>query len=196
MRTLDRMRVAYWLWRGRAALKAGRVVKAEEMAEMIEEIAPGKPPAIEFRKRVQKESLAQARRLAMEHPEQAEAHGDHARALLHGKRFREAADEVRRGLRLLTAGAKGELLRYEMLQIAGEIAFERGRFRRSLDLFTRGEEPGFAMAGIHYYRGLCLRALGDAAACRREFTPLVQKAHWAVPMRHRELIEERSKPKN
>jgi len=140
---------------------------------------------------VQQAALARGKRLIEEDPESVEARGDYARALLAEERYDEAYEQAQAGLRLIAANAKAAVFEKEMLQIAGEAAFERGLFAESLELFRKGEEPGFAMASIHYYRGLCHLALGDRAGCRREFESLVRQAHWAVGIRHAELAQRR-----
>ena len=194
MRLIDRVRSALWFWRARRALKAGKVEKAGMLTEMIEEIAPGHPGLPDFRREVQEATLGIARQHVKEAPNEPEWRGDYARALMVEKRYEQAAAQARQGLRLLRGHAKQKLLGAEMLQIAAEAEHHLGHHQRALDLFSRGAEPGFAMMGIHYARALCHLGLGDLQACRRELTPLVQKAHWAVGMRYQEMIDQRGSP--
>lgn len=191
MRQLDRLSLAWWLWRGRAALKAGRVQKAERIVEIVEELAPAARATVEFAKQAQAASLAWAKRKVEEYPERAEPRGDYARALLGEGRIDEATRQVEEGMRLIGNDKAAAGLREEMLMVSAEIAFEQGRFERALGLFDQAAAPGFTMPAVHYYRGLCRIGLGDKAGGLTELVELVRLAHWAVPMRHRELIEER-----
>jgi tetratricopeptide (TPR) repeat protein len=184
--------MAMWFWRARRALKAGRVDAAAVFIEMIEEVAPAHPGLEAFRKEALDAALNLARQRAREDPENPEWRGDLARALTEGEQYEEASEQVRAGLRLLEHDDRGPLLRAEMLQIAGEIEYHLGHYERCLDLMTRGEEPGFAMGGIHYCRGLAWLALGDRRACRREFVPLVGQAHWVVGWRYQEFLRKRA----
>ena len=191
MRILDRLHAALWLWRAAAALKAGKLQKAMERTEIVEEIAPSHPGLKALRGEVMAALLARSERQVKEQPDEPEWRGDYARALMDQKRFQDAAAQVRVGLRLLKDDPRSDVLLPEMLQIAGQVAYNCGEYARAIDLLTRGQEPGFAMASVHYCRGLSYLAMGDRTACRREFTPLVQQAHWAVPMRYQEFLQER-----
>jgi len=187
LRLIDRLHATYWFWRARRALKAGDPEKAALFADMIEEIVPGHGGLESFREEVHTAAIGLARQRVREEPNNPEWRGDFSRALLEENRLDEAAEQVRRGLRLLQNDKRRELLQPEMLLIAGEIEYNRGHYRRAIDLLDRGAEPGFGMAAIHYYRGLCHLALRDRRACRREFTALVNTAYWIVGIRHQEL---------
>lgn len=191
MRALERMRLAYYLWRARAALKAGRVEAAEGFHEMMEEVVPGTQAATEFGAKLREAALARAARLVEEDPASAEHRGDYARALLAEDRTDEAAEQIQKGMELLKKDKNAKALEPHLCLVAGEVAFEQGDYRRALEMFDKGAMPGFPMAAVHYYRGLCRLGLGDKAGARRELALLVRMAHWAVPMRHRELMQEK-----
>ena len=192
VRTLDRLRLAWRLWRGRAALKAGDIEKAGFHLELMEEIAPDHPATKAFLRSLQQEAFAQAARRAVEDPHLPEVRCAYALALLDEERPDAAAAESRAALRLATAAKAPQPLLKALWRTAGKIAFERGHYARALDLLNRGEEPGFELTELQYYRGLALMALGDLPAARRELAHVVAQAHWAVPLRQRELRDKQS----
>ena len=191
MKLLDRMRLAWRLWRGRGALKAGNVEAAEFHLELMEEMAPLHPSTRAYRERFLKAVFDRAKRRVEEDPDLPETHAEYAAARLEAEQPEAADAEVREALRLATAaGAPKELLK-SLWREAGKVAFERGLFARARELLDRGEAPGFDLPETQYYRGLSLWALGDRIAARRQWDATLRAAHWVVAARTCMLIEKR-----
>ena len=192
MKLLDRTRLAWRLWRGKAALKAGKLKAAEFHLELMEELAPLHPSTRAYREQYLQAVFDFARRRVQEDPESPETRAEYAAALLEAERPEEADAEVRAALRLATAADAPKERLKSLWRIAGKAAFERGRFRLARELLDGREAPGFELPETQYYRGLSLWALGDRVAARREWDATLRAAHWVAAARTYALIEERA----
>lgn len=186
---LDRMRVAYLLWRGGLEYKRGRFGEAAELAEEALEMFPGHAAAVAFQKDCRTAALEYARRRVEEEPQSAEALIELGTQLAEAEQFEEAMERIEAAQVLLAEAPDQDLLeRPEILRLRGRILYGLGRTDEALEQINAGAEPGFSMAEPHYYRGLCRLAQGGRHLCLADFEPLVAKVCWAVPLRLKEFL--------
>jgi len=186
---VDRLRIAYSLWRGALERKRARFAEAGARAEMALELQPGHPGATAFLGECRKASLLAAQRRVEEEPASPDLRIDAASQLADAERYEEAESQLDEAQRLLTESDTEEGLNLPHInRLRGRIAYGLGRFEEALELQRAGAEPGFGMAETHYCIGLCHLAMDERRLCIQEFEPLVNKVWWAVPMRLREYL--------
>lgn len=185
---LDRLRIAWQLWRAGLACKKGLFDHAAMRAEMALEMRPGHAAAVALRRECRAAALEAARRRVAEQPDDAERRLEFAVRLADEDAFEEAAEQVEEAERRLAEdGGKDTWDSPMVLRLRGRIAYGMGRIDEAVALVERGAEPGFTMAETHYCLGLCHLDSGDRRHCLETFESLVRKICWAVPMRLREF---------
>jgi tetratricopeptide (TPR) repeat protein len=186
---LDRPRVAYALWRGELARKAGNLGRASSYADLVVEMQPGHPAGAELLRQCREAALSAAQQRVMESPQSPEAHMELASHLADMERFEEAERELNEARRL-AAEAQNEtaVQTPEVSRAAGRVLYGLGRIDEAIEQVRAGAEPGFSMLETHYCLGLCHLAQGRRPACFAEFERLAEKVWWAVPQRYREYL--------
>ena len=193
---IDRLRIAHQLWRASLARKKGAFDQAAMRTEMVMEMVPGHPAAAAFQRECRAAALDVARRRTEENPDDADLRVELAAALADSEVFAEASEQMAEAIRLLTdKDAADSMEAPPILRLRGRIAYGCGDIEEAEDLFEKGAEPGFAMAEVNYYRGLCRLALGKRHQCLADFEALVAKLSWAVPLRMREYRAWRASPR-
>jgi tetratricopeptide (TPR) repeat protein len=186
---LDRPRVAYALWRGEMARKAGNLDQASSYADMVVEMQPGHPAGTELLRQCREAALSAAQQRVVESPQSPEARVELASHLADMERLEEAERELNEAKRLATeAQNEAATQTPEVSRAAGRILYGLGRIDEAIERIRAGAEPGFTMMETHYYLGLCHLAQGRRAACFAEFERLAEKVWWAVPQRYREYL--------
>jgi tetratricopeptide (TPR) repeat protein len=184
---LDRPRIAYALWRGEMARKAGNLDRASSYGEMVMEMQPGHPAGAALLKECRDAALSAAQQRVVESPQSPEARIELASHLADVERLEEADRELSEAKRLAAdpqnppAAPTPEISRAE-----GRVLYALGRIDQAFEQFRAGAEPGFSMTETHYYLGLCYLAQGRRLECFAEFERLAEKVWWAVPQRYRE----------
>ena len=189
---LDRLRILFELWMASRETKRADFDRAAMRAQFILEIQPGHPAGAALARECREGALDVSRRRVAESPDNVEPRMDLANRLAEAEDFREADAEMAEAARLLGEAA-GETMEKDpaVLRLRGRIAYGMGRIDEAAERIEAGAEPGFAMAEVEYYRGLCAIASGRQADGLRAFRNLVAKVCWAVPMRLREYLSRR-----
>jgi len=186
---LDRLRIAYLLWRANLERKRGRFDRAMGLADTVAELRPGHPGAAAFQEECHRAAVEAARRRTEEEPGSPQAHLQYAALLADAERFEEAAAALERARGLLEEqGKAGEFESPETMRLRARVSYSLGRFEQALQETEAGAEPGFTMAETWYYRGLCHLSAGRTGPCLEAFERLVEKVCWAVPLRLREYL--------
>lgn len=186
---LDRPRVAYALWRGELARKAGNLGQASSYADMVVEMQPGHPAGAELLRQCREAALSAAQQRVMESPQSPEAHMELASHLADMERLEEAERELNEARRLATESQNETAVQTpEVRRAAGRILYGLGRIDEAIEQIRAGAEPGFSMLETHYCLGLCHLAQGRRPVCFAEFERLAEKVWWAVPQRYREYL--------
>lgn len=188
VRSLDRPRMAYVLWRAEGARKKGDIPSALNFVEMALELYPGHPGAMTCLKACRRDAMAAAEQRVKEAPESFEVHVELASQLTDAERFEEAEAELAEARRLMESGNvdESELKAFERLD--SRVKYGLGRIDEALAAAESGAEPGFTMSETHYYLGLCHLARGERRQSAEQFEHLVSKLWWAVPLRYREYL--------
>jgi tetratricopeptide (TPR) repeat protein len=186
---LDRPRIAYALWRGEMARKAGNLDQASSYADMVVEMQPGHPAGAELLRQCREAALSAAQQRVVESPLSPEAHMELASYLADMEKLEEAERELNEARRLATEAQNEKAVQTpEVRRAAGRILYGLGRMDEAVEQIHAGAEPGFSMMETHYYLGLCRLAQGRRPACFAEFERLAEKVWWAVPQRYREYL--------
>jgi tetratricopeptide (TPR) repeat protein len=184
---LDRPRIAYALWRGEMARKAGNLDKASSYGETVMEMQPGHPAGAELLKQCREAALSAARQRVVESPQSPEARVELASHLADAEQLEEADRELGEARRLALEPENAAAARSpEISRAEGRVLYALGRIDEAFAQFRAGAEPGFSMTETHYYLGLCHLAQGRRLDCFAEFERLAEKVWWAVPQRYRE----------
>jgi tetratricopeptide (TPR) repeat protein len=184
---LDRPRIAYALWRGEMARKAGNLDKASSYGETVMEMQPGHPAGAELLKQCREAALSAARQRVVESPQSPEARVELASHLADAEQLEEADRELGEARRLAMEPENAAAARSpEISRAEGRVLYALGRIDEAFAQFRAGAEPGFSMTETHYYLGLCHLAQGRRLDCFAEFERLAEKVWWAVPQRYRE----------
>ena len=186
-RFLDRMRIAYWLWRGAAQRKRGRLLNAMAMMDMVLEVSPGHAAAARFQRECREAALQTAQRQVEEAPASVAARLELATLLAEADEYVSADEQMRTADRI--AGEKGgeeDMDSPEVSRLRARIAYGLGGFEEALEFAEAGKQPGFSMMGTHYMLGLCRMSLYQRRLSLIAFQCLVEKVCWAVPLRLRE----------
>jgi len=186
---LDRLRILFELWMANRELKRGDYDRAAMRAHFVLEIQPGHPAGAALARECRQGALNRARRLAVESPEKADLRIELANRLAEAEYLLSADAEMQKAMRLLgEAEAETPTRDPAVLRLCGRIAYGVGRIEEAAEATEAGAEPGFAMAEVEYYRGLCAFAAGRRADGLKAFRRLLAKVCWAVPMRLREYL--------
>ena len=186
---LDRVRVAYLLWRAGLQGKRGRFAEASGLADIALEMAPGHPAAVAFQKECRAAALGYARRRVDEDPQSVAARIELAGHLADIEEFGEAMAQIEEAERLLGgASDRNPPQSPEVHRLRGRILYGLDRIAEAVEEIAAGAEPGFSMPETHYYLGLCRLAQGKRHLCLAEFESLAAAMCWAVPLRLREFL--------
>jgi tetratricopeptide (TPR) repeat protein len=184
---LDRPRVAYALWRGEMARKAGTLDRASSYADMVMEMQPGHPAGAELLRQCREAALSAAQQRVVESPQSPEARVELASHLADMERLEEADRELSEARRLAMDPQNAAAAQTpEISRAEGRVLYALGRIDEAIAQIRAGAEPGFSMTETHYYLGLCHLAQGRRLDCFAEFERLAEKVWWAVPQRYRE----------
>ena len=186
---LDRPRIAYALWRGEMARKAGNLDQASSYADIVVEMQPGHPAGAELLRQCREAALSAAQQHVVESSQSPEARVELASQLADMEKFEEAERELNEARRLATEAQNETIMQApEVSRLAGRILYGLGRIDEAVEQVRTGAEPGFSMMETHYCLGLCHLAQGWRPACLAEFERLAEKVWWAVPQRYREYL--------
>jgi len=183
---LDRLRIAFMLWRGGALHKRGSFLEAMAVTDAALEICPGHPGVVRFQRDCRSAALEAVRRRLEERPDSIEDRLMLANLLLETDDFAGAEQALREAEAGDGSEREGLLDAPGVHRLRARIAFGLGRVEEALRETEAGCEPGFSMAETNYYLGLCRMALGERRLSFQAFERLVRQVCWAVPLRLRE----------